>query len=268
MNVEFSWDEKQFYNMVASTVHNPTLPFIQKYLPKTEPVLEAGCGLGHIVKYLGDLGYDAYGIEIGSEAVKAVKQIEPNLRVECASVEYVPFPDNFFGGLICLGVVEHITQGPEKALKELYRVMKPGSIGVISVPVFGTLRKIKHYLGISYLDYHLRNFYHKLFRNGENWTQTGIDKTMLLPYHRWPYAGDFFEYRYTRKQFASKLTRAGFQIESEHSLEGMQGLYHELGGMFVNLSNPNWFVKMLDKIFSKFDFFHHHTYLAIVKKPL
>jgi SAM-dependent methyltransferase len=75
MNVEFSWDEKQFYNMVASTVHNPTLPFIQKYLPKTEPVLEAGCGLGHIVKYLGDLGYDAYGIEIGSEAVKAVKQI-------------------------------------------------------------------------------------------------------------------------------------------------------------------------------------------------
>lgn len=267
MNVEFVWDKSRFHEMVASCQSNPTTPYILKYLPKDSPLLEAGCGLGRFVKFLTNLGYDAYGIEISADTVKAAKEIDPQMKIQRARVEEIPFPDDFFGGVICLGVVEHITQGPDKGLQELYRVLKPGGYGIISVPIFNMVRRVKHYLGLSYADYYVRTFYYKLFHKPVSWPKTGIGQSDLVSYHRWPARGDFFEYRFTRPQFFGKLKQAGFEILSEVAMEGLEGLYHELGGVFVNPARPSLPIRAIDSVFSKIPFSHHHTYLAVVRKP-
>lgn len=267
MHVEFVWNKEQYFGLVESCKDNPTTPYIFKYLPKDKPVLEAGCGIGHYVKYLSSMSYDMYGIEVGRNAVDAVHDLDHTLKITCDTIERLPFPEGFFGGVMCLGVVEHLTEGPEKALAEIYRVMQPGATAIISVPVFNTLRKIKYYTGISFAEYYFRKIYHVLSGKKMDWLYKNTVKIDRPKYHRWPCVGGFFEYRFTKKQISQKLRDAHFEFVEEVSLEGLEGLYHELSGRLVNLSKPSRFVLYLDKIFSRVPFTHNHTYLAVVRKP-
>lgn len=50
-----------------------------------------------------------------------------------ADLRDLPFPDNDFDIILCNHVLEHIEED-RKAMKELYRVMKPGGWGVFQVP--------------------------------------------------------------------------------------------------------------------------------------
>lgn len=265
MHIEFKWTEDQYKSLAKSCQDNPMMPFIKEYLPNDKPILEAGCGLGQIVKYLSDHDYDVYGVEVSEEAVRIINKLEPSLRVIQGNIEELNYPDNYFGGLMCFGVVEHIIEGPEKALAELYRISDYGSVSLISVPIFNKIRLIKYYTGLAWLEYFLKKSYHKLTKKDVGWLYGSIP-AKNLKYHHFPASEVFFEYRFTKEQISNFIRNAGFEIVKEVPLEGFEGLYHELSGKIVNLNNPSRLVKYLDKFFSKFSFFHHHTYLAIVKK--
>lgn len=49
-------------------------------------------------------------------------------------VTKMAFPDNYFDAVICTHVLEHIRED-RKAMKELYRVMKPGGWAILNTPV-------------------------------------------------------------------------------------------------------------------------------------
>lgn len=267
MHVEFVWTEEQYQPLVDGCKDNPMLKYIFKYLPKNKPLLEAGCGLSNFVKYLTTLSYDVHGIEVSKNAVQIVNKLEPSLKVIEGTIEKMPYPDNFFGGLMSFGVIEHITEGPEKALSELYRVLEPGATALISVPIFNSVRKIKYYTGLAFIDYYTRRAYHKITKKDMDWLYKDITILQNPKYHTWPTCGGFFEYRFTKNEISNKLRNAKFEIIEEIPLEGLAGLYHEFGGKIVNLNSPSLFIRLFDKVLSNFPFAHHHTYLAIVKKP-
>lgn len=266
MYVEFNWSDENFYTGAQSCAQNPMTPFILEFLPKNEPLLEAGCGSGNFVRFLSDLNYDVYGIEINESAVKMIKKLDPSLKVTQGNTEDILYPDNFFGGITSFGVIEHISTGPEKALSEIYRVLKPGGTALISVPIFNSMRFLKYYSGLSFIDDWFRKIYHDR-KNKIDWLHVNQHITLRHEFQKFPVTNGFFEYRFSQKQMNAMLKEAGFIIEKEIPLEGLGGLYHELSGKIVDLSNPNLIIKSLDRIFSYIPFFHHHTYLAIVKKP-
>lgn len=63
-----------------------------------------------------------------------------------ANIHNLPFKDNTIECILCFSVLEHI-QDPFKAVSELYRVMRPGSKALLSVPF------IWPYHSGSYKDY-------------------------------------------------------------------------------------------------------------------
>lgn len=80
------------------------------------------------IKYVpGDLFPKSYT----SRGMHKVKKIDM-----CA----IPFPDNYFDAIINIHVLEHIPDDIG-AMKELYRVMKPGSWGIFHVPIDDTREK-------------------------------------------------------------------------------------------------------------------------------
>jgi cyclopropane fatty-acyl-phospholipid synthase-like methyltransferase len=54
-----------------------------RHLPKGEKILEAGCGLGAWVIYLGERGYDIDGVDHDSRVIERLKEWRPSLPVAC-----------------------------------------------------------------------------------------------------------------------------------------------------------------------------------------
>ena len=89
-------------------------------------ILEAGSGAGRFTEILLKYGAIVYSFDY-SEAVEAnYDNNMPNDRLTLfqANILNIPFADDMFDFVICLGVLQH-TPSTEKSLKELIRVLKP-----------------------------------------------------------------------------------------------------------------------------------------------
>lgn len=102
---------------------------------KPEKVIDIGCGLGNVVKYLHRGGVEANGIDYSQSFINSAP---PRLRkyLSVGDITNIDFNDNSFDLVICMEVLEHL---PLKlidiAIDELKRICK-GSI-FVTIPSFG-----------------------------------------------------------------------------------------------------------------------------------
>ena len=115
----------------------------RKYLPKDKPILEGGCGLGPYVMHLKDLGYDIVGIDYNKDPIVKAKKFREDCEFICGDILDLQFPDNYFGGYLSLGVLEHFAEGPDEAIKEANRVLKKDGVFIVIVPRLSILHKLK-----------------------------------------------------------------------------------------------------------------------------
>jgi len=90
---------------------------------KGKKVLDIGCGFGRFVYYLREKGIDAIGIDISESSIKLAK--DNNCAV--GNAEDLQFENNSFDVVISLGVLHH-TPDINKAIQEIWRVLKPDGI--------------------------------------------------------------------------------------------------------------------------------------------
>ena len=105
-----------------------------RVLPKGQKILEGGCGLAPYLIRLRQLGFDVEGIDYNQEPIAKVLAFDPALPVRVGDVAAIPYPDGFFGGYLSLGVIEHFTEGPAKAIREARRVLKTDGVFLVAVP--------------------------------------------------------------------------------------------------------------------------------------
>jgi SAM-dependent methyltransferase len=103
-------------------------------LPRDGLIIDAGCGDGKWPVFLRRRGYRVIALDIAHEGVRRARVAEPGLMALQADVRRTPLRDGALDGVISLGVVEHDENGPQAALAEARRILKPGGTLVLAVP--------------------------------------------------------------------------------------------------------------------------------------
>lgn len=92
-------------------------------------VLDVGCGRGHLVGALRDLGVDAEGIDLNPNAAEVA--IVPH--VQTMSATELQFESNTFDAVVSFHAIEHIPD-VDAALAEMARVVKPSGSVLLVYP--------------------------------------------------------------------------------------------------------------------------------------
>ncbi len=88
-------------------------------------ILDVGCAKGRFVKTLYEKGTIISGIDITKNFIIMAKKKVPRANLVSANAIEIPFKNNFFDGILCIEVIEHIPD-TEKVIIEMLRVLKPG----------------------------------------------------------------------------------------------------------------------------------------------
>jgi 2-polyprenyl-3-methyl-5-hydroxy-6-metoxy-1,4-benzoquinol methylase len=102
-----------------------------------DALLEVGYGSGVLLPELARRAKTLTGIDVheGREGVaQMAASLGLNVTLLDASLFELPFDDDSFDALVCLSVLEHLRELDE-ALGELRRVVRPGGVLVLGVPV-------------------------------------------------------------------------------------------------------------------------------------
>lgn len=94
-------------------------------------ILDVGCGTGGTMKALADAG-DVYGCDVSPLALGFCRQ-RSFQRLFCSTAEDLAVADNSFDALVNCDVLEHI-KDDQRALEQMYRVIRPGGVLILTVP--------------------------------------------------------------------------------------------------------------------------------------
>ena len=160
-----------------------------------EKVLEVGCGRGFYLKTLKNVwpNLTVTGIDLNQEYLDMAKRFLEGMEVELikANATKLPFKDNSFDRAIGTEILEHIPDD-QGAISEMYRVLKPGGIVMITVP----------------------NKNYPFCWDPANWV---LERTFHwhLPSNIWWLAGIWADHErlYDERELRSKMEKAGFGVE-------------------------------------------------------
>ncbi len=86
-------------------------------------LLDVACGPGQLLKVANENNLELAGVDIAPTAIQKCKAALPNADVHVGNAEALPFEDNTFDYVTCIGSLERFLNR-EKALKEQQRVAK------------------------------------------------------------------------------------------------------------------------------------------------
>lgn len=115
-------------------------------------VLDVACGTGGWLQVCRNRGCDVAGVDLSQRAIEACQQQMPDGEFHAQPAETLPFEDQQFDVVTCLGSLEHFVD-PLSSLREMVRVAKPGATFLILVPNKDFLtRKIGLFAGTYQVD--------------------------------------------------------------------------------------------------------------------
>jgi len=96
-------------------------------------LLELGCGEGRGVGHLAPLAKSYTAIDKIEPVISRLKEKYPQYIFQSGHFPPMPYPDNTYDSIVSFQVIEHIMDD-ELFIKEIYRILKPGGIALLSTP--------------------------------------------------------------------------------------------------------------------------------------
>jgi ubiquinone/menaquinone biosynthesis C-methylase UbiE len=94
-------------------------------------ILDVGCGIATVLHILEG---KKYGIDPLGEEYKKIYKYPEDLKIRSGLAEKIPFKEEMFNVVFCSNALDHTTN-PEKALKEIKRVLVKGGYFVLVVEI-------------------------------------------------------------------------------------------------------------------------------------
>jgi len=104
---------------------------IKKYC-KDKNVLDLGCGYGRYIGMINKYAQTTVGLDISQRWLNYAKQKYPNLKFVLGDACKIPLKDEVFDIIVTIGLFEYVNR--DVVIKEIYRVLKPEGVCIISVP--------------------------------------------------------------------------------------------------------------------------------------
>jgi SAM-dependent methyltransferase len=150
------------------------------------PVVDLGCGPGHVAAYLKARGVEAIGLDLSPGMIAEASARHPAIPFRQADMRALPFAKGELAGILAFYSIIHIPPDEVPAvLHELYRVLRPG--------------------GLLFLAFHLGN--HTLHL--DDWWEHAVDV-------------DFFFFE--REAMEAWLRAAGFALVDARDREPYPGV--------------------------------------------
>ncbi|MBE1502537.1 SAM-dependent methyltransferase [Amycolatopsis lexingtonensis] len=100
------------------------------------PLVDVGCGPGHVTAHLHTLGVDAAGIDLSPNMVELARRSHPGLRFDVGSMTDLDLPDASVAGVLSFWSLIHVPDDEVPvALAHFRRVLRPGGLLVIGYHV-------------------------------------------------------------------------------------------------------------------------------------
>ena len=148
---------KSFYNNVYYANKSSELRLSRHYfrlleklgLQPGQKILDVTCGSGEWLKVCELSGSSVSGIDLSEKAIDICKKNMPEGEFFSQSAERLPFDNNSFNVITCLGSLEHFVN-PVQSLKEMVRVANIDAVYLILVPNEDFLTRKIGFFGDTY----------------------------------------------------------------------------------------------------------------------
>jgi SAM-dependent methyltransferase len=160
---------------------------------KDQPILEAGCGAGRLLRYYHDRGYDIVGMDYIPVAIEKLRKIDPTLKAEVGDITQLHYPDRSFGTVLAFGLYHNLEQGLDKAIAETHRVLRKDGLVCASFRADNLQTRVTDWLA------------------DRRATRSG--------------AKNFHKLNLTRGEYERLFQRAGFEVQAVYPVENMPILY-------------------------------------------
>jgi SAM-dependent methyltransferase len=133
------WHRERLAQSVASAeIDSRQLKFFEWLVglvgaPAGGSLLDVACGQGDFLAYAASRGFEVSGIDLSDLAVTEARRRLPEAEIQVGSGEALPFENESFDVVTCLGSLEHFPD-PIAGARELHRVLALHGTAIVYLP--------------------------------------------------------------------------------------------------------------------------------------
>ena len=112
------------------------------------PVWDFGCGPGQTAKYLKNLGIEISGLDLSEGMLEQARKAHPDIHFQKGNILDLEFENGSIAGVVAFYAIVHFTKAQVgAAFREIFRVLQPGGLFLLTYHVGDETIHLKEFLG-------------------------------------------------------------------------------------------------------------------------